>query len=694
MQAPFHSMGMMDPRLTTTGFGSYRYVKSGWEMGATLDVLRGNPFTGGTYPVYFPGNGTTEPLTSYAGNEFPDPLQACAGYTAPTGLPIWIQVGGNVSTNVTASSFTANGTSVPHCVIDSNFSALSSYLTSRGGVILIPQQPLLNGVTYKASLTVNGVAYSWSFTVGPLSICTVTDSSAPVSPASIGTKVVLTASSTGCPNPIYEFWILAPGASAYTLAQPYGPTSTFTWNTAGAAAGAYSIVLWVRDASSAGTFGNVSGRWDGYEAQQYTLGAGCPAVRETPSPPSLAILGTTVVFTAAALGCPNPQYEFWILAPGSSAYKLAASYSPTATFSWNTTGAPTGTYSVVAWVRDASSTGAFGNSSGRWDAYVDLGYQLSDGCQSVTDTASPASQSPVGTTVTITASAIGCPNPQYEFWLLAPGAGAYKLAQAYSASQSLAWNTTGAAAGTYSVVVWAKDVASAGLAGNGSGRWDAYAGQQYTITLGCQSLTTTASPASPVLAGSTVTFAAAASGCVNPQYEFWMYAPGTSAYTLAQAYSNTATFTWTTVGKSGGTYAIVAWARDAASAGLSGNSMGRWDAYSYQQYTLRVGCQSAGVVESPASPSAPGTTVQVTATASGCSDPAPLLEFWLLAPGATSWKLVQPYSSGNTWSWSTTGLAPGTYAIDVWVKDAQSSGLYANSAGSWDAYVISSVTLT
>ena len=165
MQAPFHAMGMMDPRLTATGFGSYREVKSGWDMGAAVDVLRGNSFTGGTFPVYFPGNGTTVPLTSYAGGEFPDPLQACAGYSAPTGLPAFVELGGNVSTTVTAHSFTGNGVALPHCVIDSTNASLSSYLTSRGGVIVVPQQPLTPGVNYTVSLTVNGSPYQWSFTV-------------------------------------------------------------------------------------------------------------------------------------------------------------------------------------------------------------------------------------------------------------------------------------------------------------------------------------------------------------------------------------------------------------------------------------------------------------------------------------------------------------------------------------------------
>jgi len=169
MGAPFHAMGMMDPRLTQTGFGSYREVKSGWQAGFALDVLRGNSFTGGSYPVYFPGNGATEPLTSYSGSEFPDPLQACPGYSVPTGLPVFIQVGGNVATTAgPVHSFTGNGTALAHCVIDSSNPAVGSSLTYRGGVIVIPRQPLQAGMTYVVALTVNGVPYTWTFSVGPL----------------------------------------------------------------------------------------------------------------------------------------------------------------------------------------------------------------------------------------------------------------------------------------------------------------------------------------------------------------------------------------------------------------------------------------------------------------------------------------------------------------------------------------------
>jgi hypothetical protein len=167
MGAPFHALGMMDPRLQATGFGAYRESGGLYQAGFSLDVLRGNPFTAGQYPapVYWPGNGKTVPLRTYNGNEFPDPLQACPGYTAPTGLPVFVQLGGNVATSDGPDTFTGNGVPLQHCVIDSNSPGVGSSLTSRGAVIVVPLQALQPGVVYVVSLTVNGLPYTWSFQV-------------------------------------------------------------------------------------------------------------------------------------------------------------------------------------------------------------------------------------------------------------------------------------------------------------------------------------------------------------------------------------------------------------------------------------------------------------------------------------------------------------------------------------------------
>ncbi|TMC94428.1 MAG: hypothetical protein E6J05_17185 [Chloroflexi bacterium] len=58
----------------------------------------------------------------------------------------------------------------------------------------------------------------------------------------------------------------------------------------------------------------------------------------------------------------------------------------------------------------------------------------------------------------------------------------------------------------------------------------------------------------------------------------WILAPGSSTWTIAQAYSTSATFNWNTTGKAAGTYRFSVWARDATSSG-SCNSLGCNDSF-------------------------------------------------------------------------------------------------------------------
>lgn len=177
MTTPFHAVGLIDPKLATVGYGSYREANSGYQMGATLDVLRGLGLLPGsvTYPIKWPSDGKTVPLKSYNGGEIPDPLTSCTGYSTPTGLPIILQAGpGNVIPVVTGSSFAQGASLLTHCVFDqTNYvnsnssyqSLVRSILAARSAVILIPRAPLTPGATYNASLTVNAQTYSWSFSV-------------------------------------------------------------------------------------------------------------------------------------------------------------------------------------------------------------------------------------------------------------------------------------------------------------------------------------------------------------------------------------------------------------------------------------------------------------------------------------------------------------------------------------------------
>jgi len=176
MQAPFHAVSMLDPKLLQTGYGSYREADGGIQMSAGMDVLRGrgNVPNGTIFPIFWPGNGSVSPLSLHT-NESPDPLSSCPGYVLPTGLPLVIQLGtGSVTPNVTAHSFQQGATSLDHCVFDettyvnsdSDFQNVGrNILGARDTVVLIPRNPLVAGATYVASLTVNGQTYTWSFSV-------------------------------------------------------------------------------------------------------------------------------------------------------------------------------------------------------------------------------------------------------------------------------------------------------------------------------------------------------------------------------------------------------------------------------------------------------------------------------------------------------------------------------------------------
>ena len=147
---PFHAVGMLDPELQQVGFGSYRETR----MAAALDVLRGKAAVPGSviFPIRWPGSGATVGLASFGGGESPNPLASCSGYTAPTGLPVILQIGtGSQTPNVTAHSFKRGSTSLEHCIFDetsySNPNGADqgtgrSVLGSRDAIVLIPRSPL------------------------------------------------------------------------------------------------------------------------------------------------------------------------------------------------------------------------------------------------------------------------------------------------------------------------------------------------------------------------------------------------------------------------------------------------------------------------------------------------------------------------------------------------------------------------
>lgn len=371
-----------------------------------------------------------------------------------------------------------------------------------------------------------------------------------------------------------------------------------------------------------------------------------------------AVAGNPVTLTATA-GCgvsDTPTYAFYELAPGGS-WTQVQPYGTGNTFVWDTTSAAVGTYQFEVWIEAQGS-------SAPYEAYAGLSFVITGGCADATVSSSPSSPAAIGTPVTFSAGSDSCANPLYAFYEQAPG-GSWTLAQDFSSSSQFSWATTGAAAGTYNFEVWVKD-SSSGAA------YDTYTGTSYTLTNGapatCTGAGISSTPASPQQVGTSVSVTASSSTCSNPQYRFYELAPGGS-WTVAQDWSSSSTYAWSTTAAAAGTYDFEVWVKDSSSSAA-------YDTYADMSYTLTSGappaaCTDGTVGASPASPQAAGTSVTLTAGSSTCS--SPLYQFYEQAPGG-SWTVAQAWSSTATYQFSNS--TAGTYNFEVWIKDSSSSAAY------------------
>jgi hypothetical protein len=215
-------------------------------------------------------------------------------------------------------------------------------------------------------------AFAYTLKVVP---CTgVSVSIAPAASAPVGTGLAITANAAGCPNPLYEVWVLPPGG-AWSIARGYSTSAAFAWPTAGRQAGQYRFSVWARDLSSPGGSGAAPYTYDAFAAAAYTLTPVCSSVNASSFPVGTAGVGNTITITAKASGCPAPRYEFWILPPGGT-WTLVQAYSANAVLKWPTAGKSRGTYRVSVWARDGSSPGTTGAAPNTYDAFSAFSYVL------------------------------------------------------------------------------------------------------------------------------------------------------------------------------------------------------------------------------------------------------------------------------------------------------------------------------
>jgi hypothetical protein len=153
------------------GWGLFKY--SGKPDSAALNIRSGVVSTAAaTYPVKWPGPGSTTPFLRYSGGESPNPLSG-TGFASPSGPPIVVQFA--KAPSVTAYGFRCGSTFLPcKLVAPTNYRNSSSSQQSLGRTILaqnravyiVPKSPLVSGKTYTVSVLNSGVRYTWSFKTG------------------------------------------------------------------------------------------------------------------------------------------------------------------------------------------------------------------------------------------------------------------------------------------------------------------------------------------------------------------------------------------------------------------------------------------------------------------------------------------------------------------------------------------------
>ncbi len=286
--------------------------------------------------------------------------------------------------------------------------------------------------------------------------CTVTLTMSPTSPQSAGTAVVGTAEATCIDGtPEYAFYRRGPDLK-WSLVQAYSGDNTLDWDTTTAITGDYVIQAWARRSGQTLSYEGAS------PARTYTIENGnssCYSPTFVSSPSSPQPPGTTISLTPSSTCTPGAtaEYKYYVRNPANQ-WSVLQDWT-TSPANWSTTGLATGSYRLQVWSRAVGSTATFQGAS------AVATYSLtSPACTgAILYTPTPTSPRPIGTQVNV--SGLGtCPEgstAEYRFWIRRPD-GTWFALGAYSTTPSATWDTTGAAAGTYTLQAWVRRVGNTG----------------------------------------------------------------------------------------------------------------------------------------------------------------------------------------------------------------------------------------
>jgi hypothetical protein len=290
--------------------------------------------------------------------------------------------------------------------------------------------------------------------------------------------------------------------------------------------------------------------------------APCTSVSLDVSPPSPQLIGAVVTLTATASGCANPEFRFWLITsnPPGVGLVVQAWYAQD-TFTWKTADwAGTGNYGLRVDARHAGATSDSEEATTSQD-FVLNPVTAGPACTSVTIAASHAQSQPAGSSFAFTATADGCPSPEFQWWLTDTN-GVGLLVQSWSSTASYTATTSvNSPLGDYSIKVEARQAGDTPVEASATQAFTVTAGPSPSPLLDCTTITVTVSPESPQLVDTPITWTAE-SDCQNALYDF-LINPSPGAMPQDSGWTTANTFTATSTGRAG-TYSVSVAAEDSA----------------------------------------------------------------------------------------------------------------------------------
>jgi hypothetical protein len=493
-------------------------------------------------------------------------------------------------------------------------------------------------------------ANSPKMTVRPTSVYVVTiqGSSTPAA-ITIGNASTVPISWTATPK---STWIGVTNGSGNAVAGASG-SFTLTASSSGLGVGQYSGNVEVSSTSN-----------------HLTMKVSVPVTMALIAPPTIkadrafpSTTGETITWTADVQSGGIPMlYQFYRF-DSATGWSLVQSYSASNTYTWTPVVNDAGNHAVQVWAKTAQSTALY-------DTYMSsdvftVQKAVPRIASFVYDAAFPLAPN---TPVPLTVTASGGSGPlQYRFYVYREGTG-WTMLRDYGSSNTATWVPT--VTGNYALQVWVRSTGIADL-------YEASASStllKVSTTDPVKAVAVTPDRPFPAHAGQTIKFTATASGgSAGPlQYQFYRYDESTG-WAIVQPYSASRTYTWTPGSNAAGTHALQVWVRSPGASAQYEDWMGT-GSFSVVVDPLTAASLRADVVF----PVPSNTPVTWTATVGG--GVAPLAyQFWVMKAGS-GWTMARDYGSSGTFTW--TPASDGTYAMQVWVRNAGSTAAYDTWAGS------------